>query len=87
MPKLTLFVLEFCPYCIKAQKYLKELQTEDPKYNAVEIDLIDERQNRVLANRYDYYLVPTFYLGKIKLFEGIMTKEDVRKVLESALAS
>jgi len=87
MPKLTFFILEFCPYCVRARQYLKELQDEDPKYNAVEIDLIDERQNRALANSYDYYLVPTFYLGKTKLFEGIMSKEDVRKVLESALAS
>lgn len=87
MPKLTLFVLEFCPYCVRARKYLKELQDEDPKYKSVEIDLIDERQNRALANSYDYYLVPTFYLGKTKLYEGIMTKEDVRNVLETALAS
>ncbi len=87
MPKLTLFILESCPYCVRARKYLAELQNEDPKYLTVEIELIDERQNRALANSYDYYLVPTFYLGKTKLFEGIMNKEDVRKVLESALAS
>ena len=87
MPKLTLFILESCPYCVRARQYLKELQTEDPKYLSVEIDMIDEKANKALANSYDYYLVPTFYLGKTKLFEGIMTKEDVRNVMESALAS
>lgn len=87
MPKLTLFILESCPYCIRARKYLDELQHDDPKYQAIEIDLIDERKQRALANSYDYYLVPTFYLGQTKLFEGVMTKADVQKVLELALAS
>lgn len=87
MPKLTLFILESCPYCIRARNYLSELQSEDPKYLNIQIDLIDERKERALANRYDYYLVPTFYLGQTKLFEGIMTKEDVRKVLEVALSA
>jgi len=87
MPKLTLFILESCPYCIRARQYLAELQTEDPKYLNIQIDLIDERKERALANSYDYYLVPTFYLGKTKLFEGIMTKNDVKAVLDAALAS
>lgn len=87
MPKLTLFVLENCPYCIRVNQYLKELLSEDPKYLEVEIDLIDERKNRVLANSYNYYLVPSFYLGQRKLFEGIMSKNDVKGVLETALAS
>lgn len=85
MPKLTLFILESCPYCIRARKYLAELQAEDPKYNTIQIDLIDERKERALANSYDYYLVPTFYQGKTKLFEGIMTKKDVQAVLNKAL--
>jgi len=87
MPKLDLFILESCPYCIRARQYLDELRQEDPKYQAIEIRLIDERKERALANSYDYYLVPTFYLGQTKLFEGIMTKADVRKVLDLALAS
>lgn len=87
MPKLTLFILETCPYCIRANKYLHELQLENPKYQAIEIDTIDERKNRALANSYDYYLVPTFYLGQTKLFEGIMTKADVQKVLDRVLAA
>ena len=85
MPKLTLFILEICPYCIRAQRYLAELQNEEPKYKAIKIDLIDERTQRALANSYDYYLVPTFYQGKTKLFEGIMSKADVKEVLDKAL--
>ena len=87
MPKLDLFILESCPYCIRARKYLEELRQEDPKYQTIEINLIDERKERALANSYDYYLVPTFYLGKTKLYEGIMTKADVKNVLDKALQS
>ena len=87
MAKLTLFHLERCPYCIKARTYLNELRQEDPRYAAVTIELIEERQNKALADAHDYYLVPTFYLGSQKLFEGIMTKADVKAVLEAALAA
>ena len=87
MPKLDLFILESCPYCIRARKYLEELRQEEPKYQTIEINLIDERKERALANSYDYYLVPTFYLGKTKLYEGIMTKADVKNVLDKALQS
>jgi glutaredoxin len=87
MAKLTLFHLERCPYCITARKYLAELVQEDPRYAAVTIELIEERQNKALADAHDYYLVPTFYLGSTKLFEGIMTKADVQVVLEAALAA
>ena len=86
MAKLTLFHLERCPYCIEARNYLAQLQGEDERYRTVEIELIDERKNKALADAHDYYLVPTFYLGSTKLYEGIMRKDDVRAVLDAALA-
>lgn len=85
MAKLTLFHLERCPYCIEARRFLAELQAEDARYHEIVIDLIDERKNKALADAHDYYLVPTFYLGSTKLFEGIMTKADVQAVLDAAL--
>lgn len=87
MSKLTLFILPTCPYCIRVKQYLNELVSEEPKYLHVEIELIDEKQNRQCADRYDYYLVPTFYLGQTKLYEGIMDKAAVKKVLDIALAT
>jgi disulfide oxidoreductase YuzD len=59
---------------------------EDPKYQAIKIRKIDEAKERALANQYDYYLVPTFYYQDEKLFEGIMRKEDVQKVLDTVVA-
>ncbi|MFI3284229.1 MAG: thioredoxin family protein [Erysipelotrichaceae bacterium] len=83
--KLKLFILENCPHCIKARGYLSEL-LKDPKYQAVEIELIDENKQSELANSYDYYYVPTFFYHEKKLFEGSMTKKDVQNVLDEVLS-
>jgi thiol-disulfide isomerase/thioredoxin len=86
MEKLTLFYLKTCPYCIRVQGFLDEL-LKDARYQNIEIQAIDEAKNVDLANQFDYYLVPTFYLKGEKLFEGIMDKQDVINVLEKALDS
>ena len=85
MKELLFFELKNCPYCIRANQYLNELM-EDPKYQAIHIRKIDEAKEKALANQYDYYLVPTFYYQDEKLFEGIMRKEDVQKVLDTVVA-
>ena len=84
MEQLTLFYLKNCPYCIRVQGYLDEL-LQDPRYAHLKINKIDEAKEPDLANQFDYYLVPTFYLKGEKLFEGIMDKQDVINVLEKAL--
>jgi glutaredoxin len=82
--KLTYFKLKNCPYCIQADKWLNELRSEDSAYAAVEIETIDEREQPDLADSYDYYYVPTFFLGRKKLHEGAATKEKIKAVLDSA---
>ena len=37
-----------------------------------------------MAKQYDYYYVPTYFVGTRKVFEGGTTKEIVRKVFEEA---
>ncbi|MGB7594116.1 MAG: glutaredoxin, partial [Erysipelotrichaceae bacterium] len=74
------------PYCNEAKGYIEELLKED-RYKDIRIDWINEGKEAELANKYDYYLVPTFYLGQTKLHEGIMTRDDVKKVFELALAA
>ena len=86
MQPLTLFYLKFCPYCNEAKTYIEELLKEE-RYKDIQINMIDEAKNRALADSYDYYLVPTFFLGRRKLFEGAMEKEDVRNVLEEILSA
>ena len=91
MKKITLFYLPHCPYCKEALRMLNELIELHPEYAAIEIEKIDESQQMELANKFDYYFVPTFYLGSQKMLEaapikGVGSKEAVEAVLKAALA-
>ncbi len=85
MKKIRLFFFEGCPYCRKAIGWLEELTAENPEYAKLEIERIDEKLDPETADKFDYYYVPTFFVGDEKLHEGAATKEKVRAVLESAL--
>ena len=45
---MKLFILENCPHCRNARRWIKELQDENPEYNQIEIELIDEQINRII---------------------------------------
>lgn len=70
----------------------KQLASEDPEIAAIEVEKIEETEEAELAERYDYYYVPTIYVGETKLHEGafdpekygvISEKEALSKVLHS----
>lgn len=63
---------------------MEELKKENPKYEEVEVKIIDEGVNPEIANTYDYYYVPTYYVDGVKVHEGVATKEKVREVFEKA---
>lgn len=73
-----------CPHCKKALDFLNELRKED-KYSHIEIEMIDERKEPEIAEKYDYYYVPTFYVDEVKVHEGTVTLEQVKEVLDKAL--
>ena len=81
--KLTLFILRDCPFCKRALKYINELKEEYPEFNNIELDIIDEQEHKELAGSYDYYYVPTFYLGDKKLHEGGIYKKEVEELFRS----
>ena len=85
MKELTYFRLEFCPHCRNANRYLEELKKENPEYCKIPIKIIDEGRDRKTADKYDYYLVPCFFMGDEKLHEGVPTKDSIRKVLDRAM--
>ncbi len=85
MNELTLFILPDCPHCVKALRLQRELIEEFPELSAVNIRVIDESAEPELADSFDYYYVPTYYLGGEKLHEGIVDKELVRSILYKAL--
>ncbi len=69
MNKLTVFYLEHCPYCRNAMRAVKELEAEIPGFSPDGIDWIEETRNPEIADRYDYYRVPSVFLGEKKLYE------------------
>ncbi|MDD2591425.1 MAG: glutaredoxin [Erysipelotrichaceae bacterium] len=81
---IKIFVLRQCPYCISALRYLDVLM-KDPQYQNIEIKIIDENEEKALANSHDYFYVPTFYLDGKKLHEGVTSFSDVKIVLDKAI--
>jgi glutaredoxin len=85
MRNLTLLYLEECPYCKEAFAFIDQLKQEDERYKGIEIETIEESVHPEKIVGYNYYYVPTIYMGKTKMHEGIITKEDVKGILDKAL--
>ena len=47
--------------------------------------MVDERREAALADSYDYYYVPSYYVNGKKLHEGHAEKADVEAVYRAAL--
>ncbi len=86
MKKVTMFMMSTCPYCKKAIAIQNKLLQQD-RYQGIEIELIDERIHPDVADRYDYFYVPSYYVGEQKLHEGAADEDNVRAVLDAALTA
>ena len=80
-----MFMFEGCPHCRNAARMMEEIFAEHPEYAKVPLTVIDERKNPEIAGKYDYYYVPTFYAGDLKMMEGVPDKEAIRKVFANAI--
>lgn len=85
MKEITYFHLPRCPYCRKADRIIARLIEQNPEFAAIPITKIDESENPEIADDYEYRYVPCLWIGKDKLFEGVPTEEEIRKVLEAAM--
>ena len=87
MREFILFHREDCGYCDKARRALEELYQENPAYKELPLRWVEETQEPELADRYDYYAVPTFFLDGEKLFEAHigMRYEDIREAVRACL--
>ena len=85
MKKVTMFVMKGCPYCRQAFKWMDELMQQYPEYSDVELTVIDETEQPDVADQWDYYYVPTYFVGQEKLHEGAATKDKIQRVFERAL--
>ena len=85
MKTITLFYQERCPFCKKAFRYIEELKEEYPEFSGLRIETIEETRQPELADQYDYYYVPTFYIDGQKEHEGGIYKDEVEVLLRKAL--
>lgn len=84
MKKVTLFIQKSCPYCVSAHRWMDQLFEKHPEYREVPLTVIDELKEPELADRYDYWYVPTFYVGADKRHEGAANPEIIEKVFKEA---
>ncbi|MDR2121040.1 MAG: thioredoxin family protein [Tannerella sp.] len=85
MKPIKLFYLKACPYCQKALSYIDELKKREGFGNP-EIEMIEESEEPEVADSYDYYYVPTFYVDGEKVHEGAATFEEIEAVFRKAEA-
>ena len=87
MKEVLMFYLESCGYCDKARRALDELFEENPAYRQIPLTRIEESEQPELADRYDYYAVPTFFADGKKIFEArlFMSYEDIKAGAKAAL--
>ncbi len=84
MKSVLMFIIEGCPYCKKALRYMEEIMEETPKYKEIPVRIVDENLYPEFAEEYDYYYVPTFFVEDEKVHEGAAEKDDIRRVFEKA---
>jgi glutaredoxin len=80
-------MLPSCPHCKNAMLYMEELRAENPEYASVPITTVNEAEQPDLAKQYEYFYVPTFYLDKQKLHEGVPSKDIIRGVFDQYIAA
>ena len=83
MKPVKAFILQYCPYCQKAKRAYAELSEQYP----VPCEWIDEAKEAALADQYDYYYTPTFYVDEKKVYEAQpgQSYEEIRDRVEQVL--
>ena len=85
MKNVKLFYLKHCPFCKKAIRYIDELKAQYAELASVEIDMIEESEQADVADKFDYYYVPTFYVDGVKVHEGGIYPEEVEAILRKVI--
>lgn len=85
MKDILMFMMQSCPHCKLAFRFQDELLAEHPEWKDIPLKMIDEREEAALADSYDYYYVPTYFVDGVKIHEGHAEKEDVEKVFRAAV--
>ena len=85
MKRVQLFYLKNCPFCKKALQYIDTVKASVPELADLQIELIEESEEPAVADQYDYYYVPTFYINGVKVHEGGIYPDEMEPLLRKAL--
>ena len=85
MKNVKLFYLKHCPFCKKAISYIEQLKAQYVELACVEIEMIEESEQADVADKFDYYYVPTFYVDGEKVHEGGIYPEEVEAILRKVI--
>ena len=85
MKKIKMFYQPKCPFCVMAFRFIDELKKEHPEYKNIELETIDELKETEVADKYDYYYVPTFYVDGKKVHEGAIYKPEMKQLFDSVI--
>lgn len=84
MKKITIASSDSCPYCRKAERLIERVLEREPKYAGIEIETIGREE--AAARNLKVTLLPTFYINEEKIFEGYLTVDILRSMLDLALS-
>lgn len=86
MKPVRMFILRGCPYCKAALSWMEELKASNSDYSKINVEIIEETEQKAFADAHDYYRVPTWYVDGVKIHEGAASLEVVKRVFGKALA-
>ena len=68
-----------------AFRVIDEVKQEQPEFKDIILETVDELEEPELADQFDYYYVPTFYVDGKKVHEGGIYKPEVEKLLRHVI--
>lgn len=86
MKNIVMFITSWCPHCHMASDFQNKLLAQHPEWRDIPLTVVDEERDTPPDGHYDYYYVPTYYVGGVKVHEGHAEREDVERVFRAALA-
>lgn len=85
MKPVYILTTSWCPHCKNARQILSDLLAERPEWADLSIQIIDEeKEPDQLKPFFNYYYVPTVYVGEDKQFEGVPSRELMEAALTAA---
>lgn len=85
MKQVKMMMLDSCPHCKHALEMMDRLKKQYPEFESVEIEIIEENWEPEKTQGYDYWYVPTYFVGDVKVHEGVPSLAAVEEVFRVAM--